>query len=152
MTFRNSQCDQTTDAQRGWDQTGSNGANLTFPVEFGIASGSARDNWLIGLINAIPYISSAILQVQGSVLTKGRLTRSSGCWLSDPVNAHLGRGGTTFVAAVFCIFTPIGGALSQNWHQLLVTRFLMGFGMGLKGMSWLTIQPLRDNYGLTLSC
>ncbi|KIW95021.1 uncharacterized protein Z519_05001 [Cladophialophora bantiana CBS 173.52] len=103
-------------AVQGWDQTGSNGANLTFPVEFSIASGSSRDNWLIGLVNAAPYISSAIL----------------GCWLSDPVNALLGRRGATFLAAIFCIFTPIGGAVSQDWHQLLVTRLLMGFGMGLK--------------------
>ncbi|KIX97433.1 uncharacterized protein Z520_06885 [Fonsecaea multimorphosa CBS 102226] len=104
-------------AVQGWDQTGSNGANLTFPVEFGIASGSSRDNWLIGLVNAAPYISSAFL----------------GCWLSDPFNALLGRRGATFLAAIFCILTPIGGALSQSWHQLLVTRLLMGFGMGLKG-------------------
>jgi MFS family permease len=47
----------------------------------------------------------------------------------------MGRRGATFVAAIFCILTPIGGALSQNWHQLLVTRLLMGFGMGLKGMA-----------------
>ncbi|KIW63879.1 hypothetical protein PV04_08849 [Phialophora macrospora] len=103
-------------AVQGWDQTGSNGANLTFPVEFGIASGSSRDNWLIGLVNAIPYISSAVF----------------GCWLSDPLNYLMGRRGATFVAAIFCILTPIGGALSQSWHQLLVTRLLMGFGMGLK--------------------
>ncbi|KIW21670.1 hypothetical protein PV08_02250 [Exophiala spinifera] len=103
-------------AVQGWDQTGSNGANLTFPVEFGIGSGSSRDNWLIGLVNAAPYISSAFL----------------GCWLSDPFNSLLGRRRATFVAAIFCILTPIGGALSQSWHQLLVTRLLMGFGMGLK--------------------
>ncbi|OAG35752.1 hypothetical protein AYO21_10069 [Fonsecaea monophora] len=103
-------------AVQGWDQTGSNGANLTFPVEFGIASGSNRDFWLVGLVNAAPYISSAFL----------------GCWLSDPFNNLLGRRGATFLAAIFCILTPIGGALSQNWHQLLVTRLLMGFGMGLK--------------------
>ncbi|KAH8816984.1 hypothetical protein F5884DRAFT_241499 [Xylogone sp. PMI_703] len=103
-------------AVQGWDQTGSNGANLSFPQEFGIDSGSDRDFWLIGLINAAPYISSALI----------------GCWLSDPVNNLLGRRGAIFVAAIFCILTPIGGAVSQNWHQLLVTRLLMGFGMGLK--------------------
>lgn len=53
----------TADTARGWDQTGSNGANLTFPVEFGIASGSSRDYWLLGLVNAAPYISSALLYV-----------------------------------------------------------------------------------------
>ncbi|RFU30587.1 hypothetical protein B7463_g5716, partial [Scytalidium lignicola] len=71
-------------AVQGWDQTGSNGANLSFPQEFGIASGSDRDFWLIGLINAAPYISSALI----------------GCWLSDPVNNVLGRRGAIFVAAI----------------------------------------------------
>ena len=54
------------DKARGWDQTGSNGANLTFPQEFGIADtpgapNSARNSWLIGLVNAAPYIASAFL-------------------------------------------------------------------------------------------
>lgn len=46
-------------AVQGWDQTGSNGANLSFPVEFGIGHGEddghpnqVRDNWLVGLVNA----------------------------------------------------------------------------------------------------
>lgn len=114
-------------AVQGWDQTGSNGANLSFPQEFGIGSGEEpagpdnpnhdRDNWLVGLVNAGPYIGSAFL----------------GCWLSDPINYYIGRRGTIFVSAVFLIITPIGGALSQTWEQLLITRLLMGIGMGLKG-------------------
>ena len=101
-----------------WDQTGfvcvrlisfvrnvltldrSNGANLSFPKEFGIGNGEkpgfphqVRDNWLVGLVNAGPYIGSAFI----------------GCWLSDPVNFYLGRRGTIFVSAVFCVLTPIGG-------------------------------------------
>ena len=55
--------------RRGWDQTGSNGANLSFPQEFGIGAGSQppgtpnheRDNWLVGLVNAAPYIGSAFM-------------------------------------------------------------------------------------------
>lgn len=50
-------------AVQGWDQTGSNGANLSFPVEFGIGQGETpgatnqiRDSWLVGLVNAGPYI------------------------------------------------------------------------------------------------
>lgn len=27
---------------------------------------------------------------------------------------------------------PIGGALTQNWVQLLITRILLGIGMGIK--------------------
>ena len=86
-------------AVQGWDQTGSNGANLSFPQEFGIGDGHDpslpnydRDNWLVGLVNAAPYLSSALL----------------GCWLSDPINHYLGRRGTIFVSAIFVLVTPIG--------------------------------------------
>lgn len=55
---------------RGWDQTGSNGANLSFPTDLGIGHGSDpnspqanRDNWLVGLVNAAPYISCAFVLV-----------------------------------------------------------------------------------------
>jgi hypothetical protein len=46
-----------TFSRRGWDQTGSNGANLSFPKEFGIDFGtgipnSERNEWIVGLINA----------------------------------------------------------------------------------------------------
>ena len=33
---------------RGWDNTGANGANLSFPLEFDIEDSP----WLIGVINA----------------------------------------------------------------------------------------------------
>ena len=112
---------------RGWDQTGSNGANLSFPTEFGIsidkndtsvtAAQREHNEWLVGLVNAAPYIASAFF----------------GCWISDPLNNYLGRRGTIFVSGVFCLLTPIGGALSQTWEQLFITRLLMGIGMGLKG-------------------
>lgn len=59
-------------AVQGWDQTGSNGANLSFPDALGIpvsaelAPGvpnpnAERNQWLQGLINAGPYIASAFL-------------------------------------------------------------------------------------------
>lgn len=113
-------------AVQGWDQTGSNGANLTFPEEFGIGHGHDpghpnydRDNWLVGLVNAAPYIGSAFI----------------GCWLSDPINRYIGRRGTIFISGIFCLLTPIGGAITQTWEQLFTTRILMGIGMGLKGAS-----------------
>ncbi|CAK1366540.1 Arabinose-proton symporter [Cercospora beticola] len=113
-------------AVQGWDQTGSNGANLSFPVEFGIGNGETpgapnqlRDQWLVGVVNAGPYLGSAFI----------------GCWLSDPCNFYFGRRGTIFISAIFCLLTPIGGAVSQNWEQLFITRLLMGIGMGLKGSS-----------------
>lgn len=58
-------------AVQGWDQTGSNGANLSFPDALGIpikdeVDGvpnpfAARNQWYQGLINAAPYIASAFL-------------------------------------------------------------------------------------------
>jgi len=101
---------------RGWDQTGSNGANLSFPTAFGIDSPSGLDPWIVGLVNAAPYYSAAIL----------------GCWLSDPLNFYLGRRATIFIAGIFCLFSVIGSGLSQTWPQLMVTRILMGIGMGTK--------------------
>lgn len=59
-------------AIQGWDQTGSNGANLSFPQDFGIADtgpectakGTCQNNsWLIGFINSCPYIAIAFLSV-----------------------------------------------------------------------------------------
>lgn len=55
-------------AVQGWDQTGSNGANLFFPAVYGIAKKNAHDQLIVGLVNAGPYIGSALI----------------GCWLSDP--------------------------------------------------------------------
>lgn len=55
-------------AVQGWDQTGSNGANLFFPDVYGIGSDSVHDTLLVGLVNAGPYIGSAVI----------------GCWLTDP--------------------------------------------------------------------
>lgn len=108
-------------AVQGWDQTGSNGANLSFPDAFGIsdttgAPNAARNSWIVGVINAAPYIASAFL----------------GCWLSDPLNRLLGRRGVIFIAAIFCFLSPIGSAFTQNWQELFGTRLLLGIGMGLK--------------------
>jgi MFS family permease len=104
-------------AVQGWDQTGSNGANLSFPTVFGIGSSSNHDTLLLGLVNSAPYIGSAFL----------------GCWVSDPLNFFFGRRGTIFVAAVFCFLPVIGAAFTQTWQQLFVCRLLLGFGMGAKG-------------------
>lgn len=98
---------------QGWDQTGSNGANLTFPQEFGILN----DEWLKGVINAAPYIASAGL----------------GCWLSDPINNLIGRRGCIFITALILLATPIGSAFTHSWQTLLVVRLILGIGMGAKG-------------------
>ena len=72
-------------AVQGWDQTGSNGANLSFPCAFGISDNPMgcdnltpnpdyrTNQWLVGVINAAPYIASAFL----------------GCWMSDPLNYYV---------------------------------------------------------------
>ncbi|KAM0748331.1 hypothetical protein T439DRAFT_358883 [Meredithblackwellia eburnea MCA 4105] len=107
---------------QGWDQTGSNGANLSFPQYFGIYRPKdhpdhMKGEWLIGLINSAPYISSAFL----------------GCWLSDPLNNYFGRRGCIFITAIILIITPIGSGLCHTWEQLFICRLLMGVGMGAKG-------------------
>jgi len=47
-------------ATQGWDQTGSNGANLSFPQEFGI-DGTGRDSWIVGLINSIIFLTAGLM-------------------------------------------------------------------------------------------
>ncbi|KAL1838806.1 hypothetical protein VTJ49DRAFT_2199 [Mycothermus thermophilus] len=99
-------------AVQGWDQTGTNGANIFFPTVYGIQD----DTLLVGLVNAGPYIGSAFL----------------GCWLSDPINNWLGRRGVIFVSAHFCLWPVIGSAFCHTWPQQLACRLLMGIGMGVK--------------------
>ncbi|KAK3314786.1 hypothetical protein B0H66DRAFT_535676 [Apodospora peruviana] len=106
-------------AVQGWDQTGSNGANLSFPTAFGIGGSSDHDTYLVGLVNSAPYIGSAFI----------------GCWLSDPLNYYIGRRGAIFVAGHFCFWPVLGSAFCQTWEQLLVCRLLMGIGMGAKASS-----------------
>ncbi|KAF5335655.1 hypothetical protein D9611_009677 [Ephemerocybe angulata] len=108
-------------AVQGWDQTGSNGANLSFPQALGLSTAldnpdHERNEWIIGLINAGPYIATSML----------------GCWLTDPLNHYFGRRGTLFWCGVFCTFSVIGQAVAQTWPQLLVCRLLLGLGMGPK--------------------
>lgn len=62
-------------AVQGWDQTGSNGANLSYPTVFGTAdSGQAcklagtcsRNSWIIGAINSAPYMAICVMWVRFS--------------------------------------------------------------------------------------
>ncbi len=47
---------------RGWDQTGSAGANLDWPKAFGLdTDANSNDVWIFGLVNAAPYFASAFL-------------------------------------------------------------------------------------------
>ncbi|KAG5963271.1 hypothetical protein E4U58_003613, partial [Claviceps cyperi] len=120
-------------AIQGWDQqngqTGSNGANLSFPDALGIpdSKGSscgpvanegecAKNSWIIGFVNSMPYITICLFAG----------------WLSDPLNDLLGRRGVIFIAAIFSLLAPFGMGLSQTWGQLAACRMLLGLGMGLK--------------------
>lgn len=103
-------------AVQGWDQTGSNGASIFFPKVYGIGDETTRDQYLVGLVNAGPYIGSAFI----------------GCWLSDPINNWFGRRGVIFFAAQFCIWPVIGSGFCHTWGQQLACRLLMGIGMGVK--------------------
>ena len=60
------------------------------------------------------------------------LILDSGCWMSHPLNHRLGRRGTIFFSAWFCLASVVGSALTVNWPQLFACRFLLGIGMGTK--------------------
>jgi MFS family permease len=98
-------------AIQGWDNTGANGANLSFPVEFGI-----EDNtWLTGLINSAPTVFGLFSAL-----------------LTDPLNNLMGRRGVIFTTGLFCVFPVLAQAFTQNWWGLLIARAFMGIGMGVK--------------------
>ncbi|KAH8751536.1 putative polyol transporter 5 [Hyaloscypha sp. PMI_1271] len=112
-------------AIQGWDQTASNGANLTFAEALGISDDPKicptdaicnKNSWIIGFINSTPYIAICVFAA----------------WISDPLNNILARRGTIFLAAVFSLLAPFGMALSQKWGELVACRVLLGIGMGLK--------------------
>ena len=54
------------------DQTGSNGANLSWPVDFGVPDSPPKtgavegvdydkNSWIVGVVNAGPYLGSAFM-------------------------------------------------------------------------------------------
>ncbi|KAJ4333188.1 hypothetical protein N0V87_007825 [Didymella glomerata] len=102
-------------ATQGWDQTGANGANLSFPQEFGIDKG-AKNEWIVGLINSIIFLTAGLI----------------GAFIVDPLNHYLGRRGEIFVTALCLTATPIGSGFARTWQELFATRFVMGIGIGAK--------------------
>ncbi|KAF2187909.1 hypothetical protein K469DRAFT_661298 [Zopfia rhizophila CBS 207.26] len=98
-------------AVQGWDNTGANGANLSFPQEFGIE----RNHWLVGFINTAPTIFGLC-----------------SAWATDPLNNWMGRRGVIFFTGLFCVFPVLAQAFTQNWWGLLLCRLFMGLGMGIK--------------------
>lgn len=55
--------------------------------------------------------------------------------MSDPINKRVGRRGTIFIGAIFSLVAPIASGFTQNWGQLIGTRFLLGIGEGLKDVT-----------------
>nr|AXS58685.1 ITR1 myoinositol transporter-like protein homeolog f [Epichloe coenophiala] len=102
-------------ATQGWDQTGANGANLSFPEEFGL-TGEGRNEWIVGLINSIIFLTAGLI----------------GAFIVDPLNHYLGRRGEIFLTAACLTATPIGSACAQSWQGLFAARFVMGIGIGAK--------------------
>ncbi|KAJ7726717.1 putative sugar transporter [Mycena maculata] len=102
-------------ATQGWDQTGSNGANLSFPKEFGI-DGTGRDEWIVGSVNAIIFLSAGLV----------------GAWIVDPLNHYLGRRGEIFLTALCLFATPIASGFTHSWQTLFAVRFVLGIGIGAK--------------------
>ncbi|KAL1849659.1 hypothetical protein VTK73DRAFT_9832 [Phialemonium thermophilum] len=98
-------------AIQGWDNTGANGANLSFPQEFGIE----HNTWLVGVINSGPTLFGLL-----------------SAWAADPINNYLGRRGTIFLTGLFCVFPVLAQAFTQNWWGLMICRLFMGLGMGVK--------------------
>jgi hypothetical protein len=47
-------------ATQGWDQTGSNGANLSFPREFNIHH-KGKDEWIVGIVNSIIFFTAGLM-------------------------------------------------------------------------------------------
>ncbi|KAJ7625422.1 MFS transporter [Mycena rosella] len=102
-------------ATQGWDQTGSNGANLSFPEEFGIG-GTGTDEWIVGAVNSVIFLSAGFV----------------GAWIVDPLNHYLGRRGEIFLTAMCLFATPIASGFTHSWQALFAVRFVLGIGIGAK--------------------
>ncbi|KAJ0378315.1 hypothetical protein COL26b_003477 [Colletotrichum chrysophilum] len=98
------------------------GTEALEPDEIQVLRDEVLHKWRIPKILYLTIITCSI----GAAVQGWDQTGSSafiGCWLSDPLNNWVGRRGTIFFAANFCIWT---------WEQLLACRLLLGIGMGAK--------------------
>ncbi|KAF1973250.1 MFS transporter [Bimuria novae-zelandiae CBS 107.79] len=101
--------------EQGWVQTSMNGVNLYLPKAFSIDADTPRNDLILGVINSGIYLSNGLLSA----------------WLVTPLNKRLGRRGAVFSAALCSLFSNIGGALTQNWQQLLLFRLILGCALGV---------------------
>ncbi|KAK3117286.1 hypothetical protein LTR53_001467 [Teratosphaeriaceae sp. CCFEE 6253] len=107
---------------QGWNQTGTNGANLNWPQQLGLTNlhgcdPKGSDAWIFSIVNAATYLSASLV----------------GCWLSDPLNEYFfGRRAAICVSAAIILASVVGGACTRTWQELLACRVLLGIGMGCK--------------------
>ncbi|KAI1210457.1 uncharacterized protein F4807DRAFT_67183 [Annulohypoxylon truncatum] len=104
-------------AVQGMDETVVNGAQGFYKKEFGIDdTNSSRNSWLLGLVNAAPYICCAF----------------AGCWLTEPMNKAFGRRGTVFISCMVSALACFWQAFTNTWWHMFIARFALGFGIGPK--------------------
>ncbi|KAM0794140.1 hypothetical protein BDR22DRAFT_717331 [Usnea florida] len=98
-------------ATQGWDESAVDGGQTFYIDAFGITGNQS----LIGLVASAPYLCCIF-----------------SCWLTQPLNAVLGRRGTIFLACLFSIASCLLQAISRNWRMMVGFRILLGVGIGLK--------------------
>ncbi|GAA5890014.1 hypothetical protein JCM6882_009199 [Rhodosporidiobolus microsporus] len=113
-------CCSMAAAVQGMDESVTNGANLFWPIQFGLDTSAGHPNaqknqWLMGLVNGAPYLCCAVL----------------GCWLTAPVNKVLGRRGAMFISSLISFLGCIWSAVTNSWQHLLVARLFIGIGVGV---------------------
>ncbi|KAI0391038.1 hypothetical protein F5Y17DRAFT_461229 [Xylariaceae sp. FL0594] len=104
-------------AVQGMDETVVNGGQIFYKEQFGIGDpNSQRDSWLVGLVNAAPYICCALV----------------GCWLTEPLNKRFGRRGTVFISCFISAAACFWQAFTNTWWHMFIARFFLGLGIGPK--------------------
>lgn len=98
------------------DETVVNGAQIWYKHQFGIAGNDSRSTWLVGLVNAAPYLCCALV----------------GCWLTVPFNHWFGRRGTIFITCCFSAIACLWQGFVSTWWAMFIARFALGFGIGPK--------------------
>ncbi|KAN0077791.1 Sugar transporter domain containing protein [Elaphomyces granulatus] len=103
-------------AVQGMDEAVVNGAQVFYKYQFGISGTDPRSTWLVGLVNAAPYLCCAV----------------AGCWLTIPFNHWFGRRGTIFITCCFSLLTCFWQGFVNTWWHMFIARFALGFGIGPK--------------------
>lgn len=89
---------------------------MLYKYQFGIAGNDPRSTWLLGLLNAAPYLCCAV----------------AGCWLTIPFNYWFGRRGTIFITCLLSTLACLWQGCVNTWWHMFIARFVLGFGIGPK--------------------